>query len=107
MGSVKDMGARAVNYVHRTLVRTSGSKLGGTVMGMPTLDLVTTGRKSGEPRHSMLTAPIVEGERIVLVASYGGSPNGSPAPPRRRPPSGSSRQSSTSGMLLSGALSTP
>src|SRR5687767_7536165 len=41
-------------------------------MGMPALILTTTGRKSGQPRQSMLTAPIVEDGRVVLVASYGG-----------------------------------
>lgn len=39
---------------------------------MPVLVLTTTGRKSGQPRETMLTTPLQEDGRIVLVASYGG-----------------------------------
>ena len=74
MGKAEDVAAQAVNFVHRNLLRSTKGKVGGKLLGMPALDLVTTGRKSGEPRHTMLTAPVVDGDRIVLVASYGGSP---------------------------------
>lgn len=40
--------------------------------GMPALVLTTTGRKSGERRTTMLTAPIAHDTKVVLVASYGG-----------------------------------
>ena len=36
--------------------------------------VTTRGRRSGEPRDTMLTAPVVDGDRVVLVASYGGHP---------------------------------
>jgi deazaflavin-dependent oxidoreductase (nitroreductase family) len=39
---------------------------------MPVVDLHTTGRKSGLPRSTMLTAPVIDGDRVVLVASKGG-----------------------------------
>jgi len=39
---------------------------------MPVVILTTTGHRSGRTRRTMLTAPVVEGERVVLVASYGG-----------------------------------
>jgi deazaflavin-dependent oxidoreductase (nitroreductase family) len=39
---------------------------------MPVVVLTTTGRRSGSRRATVLTAPVVEGERVVLVASYGG-----------------------------------
>ena len=39
---------------------------------MPVVVLVTTGRRSGRPRDVVLSSPVVEGERIVLVASKGG-----------------------------------
>ena len=39
---------------------------------MPVVELHTVGRKSGRPRSTMLTSPLVEGDRIVLVASKGG-----------------------------------
>jgi deazaflavin-dependent oxidoreductase (nitroreductase family) len=41
---------------------------------MPSLELTTIGRKSGETRSVMLTAPIVDGDTIVVVASRGGDP---------------------------------
>jgi deazaflavin-dependent oxidoreductase (nitroreductase family) len=37
---------------------------------MPFIELFTTGRRSGKERATMLTVPIVDGER--LVASFGG-----------------------------------
>lgn len=39
---------------------------------MPVVMLTTTGRKSGQKRTTMLTSPVHDGERVVLVASYGG-----------------------------------
>lgn len=34
--------------------------------------LTTTGHRSGRTRRTMLTAPVIDGECVVLVASYGG-----------------------------------
>jgi deazaflavin-dependent oxidoreductase (nitroreductase family) len=39
---------------------------------MPVLELTTTGRRSGRPRSVMLTSPLSDGDRIVIVASKGG-----------------------------------
>ena len=39
---------------------------------MPVVLLETVGRRSGEPRVTPLTAPVVDGDTVVLVASYGG-----------------------------------
>jgi deazaflavin-dependent oxidoreductase (nitroreductase family) len=39
---------------------------------MPVVILATTGHRSGRRRRTMLTAPVIDGERVVLVASYGG-----------------------------------
>ena len=39
---------------------------------MQTLELHVVGRKSGQKRSTLLTAPICEDDRIVLVASKGG-----------------------------------
>jgi deazaflavin-dependent oxidoreductase (nitroreductase family) len=44
----------------------------GSVFGMPTVELHTVGRTSGRPRSTMLTAPVIDGDRVVLVASKGG-----------------------------------
>ena len=56
------------------LLRISGGRLGNSFLGRPLILLTTTGRKSGKPR----TQPIFfmrDGNRVVLVASNGGSPH--------------------------------
>ena len=63
---------KAMNGVHRGLLRLSGGRLGWTAAAMPVLELPTTGRRSGRSRSVMLTSPYREGERIVIVASKGG-----------------------------------
>jgi deazaflavin-dependent oxidoreductase (nitroreductase family) len=70
--NLKDELAKAVNVVHRSLFTATSGRVGGRLAGMPALILTTTGRVSGKKRTTMLTAPIVEDGRIVLVASYGG-----------------------------------
>jgi len=68
----KDRVARAVAILHTNIFKASKGRLLGKFYGMPALQLTTTGRKSGLKRSTMLTAPIVEGDRVILVASYGG-----------------------------------
>jgi len=61
-----------MNGVHKGLLRLSGGRLGWTAADMPVLELTTTGRRSGRPRPVMLTSPLMDGDRIVIVASKGG-----------------------------------
>jgi len=68
----KDTVARLLTSTHRRLFTISQGRIGGGLAGMPVLILTTTGRKSGQPRETMLTSPLQEDGRIVLVASYGG-----------------------------------
>lgn len=68
----KDVLHRAINGVHRTIFRVSGGRVGGKGAGMPVVELTTTGRKSGKKRSTMLTSPVHDDERVVLVASFGG-----------------------------------
>lgn len=63
---------KAMNFVHRGVRRVSGGHLLGTLGSMPVVELHTTGRKSGQRRTTMLTTPISDDERVVLVASKGG-----------------------------------
>ena len=58
---------------HRRVIRASRGRLGWRLAGMATVELHTVGRRSGQPRTTILSAPIVEPDRIVLVASKGGS----------------------------------
>ena len=63
---------KAMNIVHRAALKASGGRLGKQVFGMPAVELHTIGRRSGQRRSVMLTAPIQEPSRVVLVASKGG-----------------------------------
>jgi deazaflavin-dependent oxidoreductase (nitroreductase family) len=67
-----DISLRTMSQVHRTVVHLSGGRILGSALGMPVVELHTVGRKSGQPRSTMLTAPVVDGDRVVLVASKGG-----------------------------------
>jgi deazaflavin-dependent oxidoreductase (nitroreductase family) len=69
---VADIGLKAMSQVHRTIVHATGGRVLGSAFGMPVVELHTVGRKTGLPRSTMLTAPVIDGERIVLVASKGG-----------------------------------
>jgi deazaflavin-dependent oxidoreductase (nitroreductase family) len=70
--NLKDELAKAFTTWHEAVFRASRGRLLGKAGGMPVLVLTTTGRRSGKKRTTMLTAPVVEDDRIVLVASYGG-----------------------------------
>jgi deazaflavin-dependent oxidoreductase (nitroreductase family) len=61
------------NRAHRIVLKATGGRLGWTGAGMPVVQLTTIGRKTGEPRTVMLTAPIQRDETYVVVASRGGT----------------------------------
>ncbi len=69
---VTELGAWVLENGHRALLAITGGRFPKRVLGMQTLELHTTGRKSGQRRSTMLTAPIFEPDRIVVVASKGG-----------------------------------
>lgn len=71
---MNDFGHRMINRFHRGVLRLSGGRLGATMLSMPVVDLHTIGRTSGERRSVMLTTPVREDGRYVLVASKGGEP---------------------------------
>jgi deazaflavin-dependent oxidoreductase (nitroreductase family) len=67
-----DLQLRTVTTAHRALLRLSGGRILASFGSMPVVQLHTTGRKSGQRRTTMLTAPVIDGDRYVLVASKGG-----------------------------------
>src|SRR6478752_6162633 len=67
-----DLTLKAMNGIHRALLKLSLGRGGWSGAGMPVLELTTKGRKSGQPRAVMLTSPVQEGSTIVVVASRGG-----------------------------------
>jgi deazaflavin-dependent oxidoreductase (nitroreductase family) len=68
-----DLGFKAMNRAHRTIVELSGGRVLGSAFGMPVVELHTVGRVSGRSRSTMLTAPVIDDDRVVLVASKGGN----------------------------------
>ena len=68
----KDAFYKVGTGIHRAVFNLSKGRLFGRAFGMPIIELVTFGRRSGKERSTMLSAPIVDGERLVLVASFGG-----------------------------------
>jgi deazaflavin-dependent oxidoreductase (nitroreductase family) len=67
-----DLVLKAMNTTHRIMLKLTGNKLGANVIGMPSLELTTVGRKSGRRRSVMLTSPLQHGDAHVVVASRGG-----------------------------------
>jgi deazaflavin-dependent oxidoreductase (nitroreductase family) len=67
-----DLALKTMNRVHRIVLGATGGRLGWTASGMPVIELTTMGRRSGQPRPTMLTSPYQEGSTIVIVASRGG-----------------------------------
>jgi deazaflavin-dependent oxidoreductase (nitroreductase family) len=70
--SAVDLGFKTLNAVHRAVLWLSGGRIGGSAGGMPVVQLHTIGRKSGRSYSTMLTSPICEPERVIVVASKGG-----------------------------------
>jgi deazaflavin-dependent oxidoreductase (nitroreductase family) len=69
---VVDFGFKFMNATHRAVLRLTGGRYPKTLLGMPAVELHTIGRKTGERRTTMLTTPVHDEGRIVLVASKGG-----------------------------------
>ncbi|HEY7628165.1 MAG TPA: nitroreductase family deazaflavin-dependent oxidoreductase [Ilumatobacteraceae bacterium] len=72
MAFPKDAVFKLVTTFHRVVFDLSKGRIAGKGMGMPVLKLTTTGRKSGHRRSTMLTSPLLEGDNVILVASFGG-----------------------------------
>jgi deazaflavin-dependent oxidoreductase (nitroreductase family) len=69
---VIDVGGWMLENGHRALLRLTGGRFPKRILGMQPIELVTIGRKSGERRPTLLTSPIYEEGRVVVVASKGG-----------------------------------
>jgi deazaflavin-dependent oxidoreductase (nitroreductase family) len=71
--SITDIGFKVLNEAHRATLRLSGGRIGRSAYGMPVVELRTVGRKTGQTRVTVLTAPLHDENRVVLVASKGGN----------------------------------
>lgn len=72
MANAKDVAFRVMTGVHEMVFGISNGRLAQRVGSMPVLKLTTVGRKTGKRRTTMLSSPVFDPNRIVLVASYGG-----------------------------------
>jgi deazaflavin-dependent oxidoreductase (nitroreductase family) len=71
-GRAADLGFRLLSALHRGVLAAFGWRVAARIAGMPIVELHTIGRRSGLPRTVVLSAPIAEPGRLVLVASRGG-----------------------------------
>jgi len=69
---ITDLGFKLVTTTHRAVLRLSGGRILHWAYGMPVVELRAIGRKSGQTRVTILTAPIHDATKVVLVASKGG-----------------------------------
>jgi deazaflavin-dependent oxidoreductase (nitroreductase family) len=67
-----DIFMKSANVVHRAVLSASGGRVGRSPFGMPAVELHTIGRKTGQRRSNLLTAPLHDENRVVLIASKGG-----------------------------------
>jgi deazaflavin-dependent oxidoreductase (nitroreductase family) len=67
-----DFGLKMMNRIHKANLRLTGGRVLSSAFGMPAVELHTVGSKSGLPRSTMLTSPVHDEQRVVLVASKGG-----------------------------------
>jgi deazaflavin-dependent oxidoreductase (nitroreductase family) len=74
--SITDIGFKVLNEIHRATLRLSGGRIGTKGYGMQVVELRTVGRKTGQTRATMLTSPLHDENRVLLVASkYGDDRN--------------------------------
>jgi deazaflavin-dependent oxidoreductase (nitroreductase family) len=70
--TIMDIVTKNMSRTHRAILRISGGRVLNTAFGMQVVELRTIGRKSGQPRTTMLTSPVNDDQRVVIVASKGG-----------------------------------
>ena len=64
---------KTLSSLHRVLFRLTGGRLGKRLVDNDMLLLSTTGRRSGK-EHTVPLLYLGEGERLVVIASFGGRP---------------------------------
>jgi deazaflavin-dependent oxidoreductase (nitroreductase family) len=70
--AVASIGAWMLENGHRAILAVTGGRWPKKLAGMQSIELHVIGRKSGQKRSTLLTAPICNDERVVIVASKGG-----------------------------------
>ena len=71
---MRDSAVRRWSRFHTYLYRATGGRLGRRLVGNDMLLLTTVGRVSGNS-HTVPLLYLRDGERLVVIASYGGRPD--------------------------------
>ncbi len=68
-----DFTFKAANWLNRTAIRLSGGRLGWIHKGTPIIEVTMTGRRSGQPRTTLLSAVAERHGAFAVIGSRGGS----------------------------------
>ncbi len=71
---MKDSAVRRWSSVHARLYEMTGGRLGSRLVDNDMLLMTTTGRETGRD-HTVPLLYLKDGERLVVIASYGGRPS--------------------------------
>ncbi|MFQ5523124.1 MAG: nitroreductase family deazaflavin-dependent oxidoreductase [Acidimicrobiia bacterium] len=71
---MKDSAVRRWSRVHSAVFKLTRGRMGKRLVENDILLLTTTGRKTGEP-HTVPLLYLVDDDRYVVIASYGGRPH--------------------------------
>ena len=71
-GRIADFWFRTLSRSHALLLKLTRWRVATGSFHMPVVEVRTIGRRSGRPRLVTLSAAVIEGDRVVLVASKGG-----------------------------------
>lgn len=70
---MKDSRVRLLSRLHRAIFAATGGRIGRRLVGNDMLLLTTTGRRTGKA-HTVPLLYLREGDRFVVIASFGGRP---------------------------------
>jgi deazaflavin-dependent oxidoreductase (nitroreductase family) len=71
MSEMNRTAVRLVWRTHKLVWNATGGRLGRKLGGMPILELVTTGRKSGEPRQILINYIEHDGSPVAIETNAG------------------------------------
>jgi F420H(2)-dependent quinone reductase len=71
---LKDTNVKLLSMLHMLLYRTTAGRVGRRLVDNDMLLLTTTGRATGN-KHTVPLLYLRDGDRLVVIASYGGRPN--------------------------------
>jgi len=72
--SLHDINVKLLSRLHTGLYRVTNGRIGRRLVDNDVLLLTTTGRTTGT-KHTVPLLYLRDGDRIVVIASYGGRPN--------------------------------